>query len=624
MRKTKLSKYFAVITALSMIAVSPMAALAETVTQVTVTGKEDPKTVDAVFNDSAYTGVSMKYGLSLELDGNVTVKDNVTVGDTAAASKTGVLNGVEISSDGGKATVNIGGSINTEVTQGKDIDAKGIVTSGATSNITVGGDVKANNNTKYGYATAVESGTDGDVSFGGNNTINIKGNVEATADDYRGVAHGIVTLDKTNMTVGGNVVVSAENGVAFGAIIGNRRSEGELKIDGSMDVSGTIAYGIMVKSDDIAAGKDKIIDVIVGGDVDASVGDINTSGEHGGIGIFIGNNDKKVNITVEGDIKGNTYGIVSGSENTGDLKIVSGGTISSETDAAIVVAKPSEGENAPEITVWKIESGTDNLVEAGYGNKEYAKEFEKTINYIIKADATENGSTSSNGKIVLKGTTGTVTVGDKTYDTAHQDETITINVEVADGYKYSLSNGSAVLTANADGSYTIKVPAGGGVDLKAVLEKIEEQRKNSSTRNSDRYSSGSSSSSTTASTAPSIIYNSNWTQDANGWKFKKADGNYAANEWSQVSYNGITSWYHFNSDGYAEGGWFTDNDGQRYYLDNDHNGTFGQMITGWKEINGLWYYFNALTANGHSLGSLITNGITPDGYTVNADGAWMQ
>ena len=39
------------------------------------------------------------------------------------------------------------------------------------------------------------------------------------------------------------------------------------------------------------------------------------------------------------------------------------------------------------------------------------------------------------------------------------------------------------------------------------------------------------------------------------------------------------------------------------------------MQTGWKQLNGNWYYFQAD-------GSLLRNGTTPDGYKVNQDGIW--
>ena len=146
------------------------------------------------------------------------------------------------------------------------------------------------------------------------------------------------------------------------------------------------------------------------------------------------------------------------------------------------------------------------------------------------------------------------------------------------------------------------------------------------------YHSSSGVASVSASGGPSIIYapgtgtsgDTNWIYDNIGWRFLKSDGTYANDEWCEVSWNRRPNWYHFNSNGYADGGWFTDTDGHRYYLYNDHDGAFGRMLTGWNEIDGLWYYFNTANTTTASLGSLFTSGTTPDGYHVNADGIWAQ
>ena len=166
------------------------------------------------------------------------------------------------------------------------------------------------------------------------------------------------------------------------------------------------------------------------------------------------------------------------------------------------------------------------------------------------------------------------------------------------------------------------------------MEKIEEQRKDNSTRNSERYSGSSSGgASGSASGGTAIIYapstgtqagDSSWTYDDAGWKFKKPDGAYANGEWTQVSWNGTTNWYHFNNQGYADGGWYTDTDGHRYYFYNAHDGAFGRMLTGWNEIDGKWYYFSTANTAAAPLGSLLTNGTTPDGYKVDASGAWVE
>lgn len=52
-----------------------------------------------------------------------------------------------------------------------------------------------------------------------------------------------------------------------------------------------------------------------------------------------------------------------------------------------------------------------------------------------------------------------------------------------------------------------------------------------------------------------------WQQDAKGWWFRKNDGSWPRSEWLECEWNGVSSWYHFNTEGYLEAGWFTDTDG---------------------------------------------------------------
>ncbi|MDD5832658.1 MAG: hypothetical protein PUC98_04200, partial [Clostridiales bacterium] len=95
-----------------------------------------------------------------------------------------------------------------------------------------------------------------------------------------------------------------------------------------------------------------------------------------------------------------------------------------------------------------------------------------------------------------------------------------------------------------------------------------------------------------------------WQQDAKGWWFRRTDGSWPKSEWMECRWNGVASWYHFNAEGYADAGWFTDADGQRYFLHNLHDGSFGYMYTGWNQIGDSWYYFNTETREGKSKGSL--------------------
>lgn len=113
-----------------------------------------------------------------------------------------------------------------------------------------------------------------------------------------------------------------------------------------------------------------------------------------------------------------------------------------------------------------------------------------------------------------------------------------------------------------------------------------------------------------------------WIQDSTGWWYQNKDGSYPAACWQLLTYNGTSEWYHFDEKGYMQIGWFTDTDGNRYYLHAVSDGTRGRMYTGWNLIDGVWYYFNP-TSDG-TKGALFMNRQTPDGYRVDASGAWVE
>lgn len=74
-------------------------------------------------------------------------------------------------------------------------------------------------------------------------------------------------------------------------------------------------------------------------------------------------------------------------------------------------------------------------------------------------------------------------------------------------------------------------------------------------------------------------------------------------------------------------GWFTDTDGNEYYLWPESDGTKGHITVGWQWIDmdqdgaRECYYFNPVSDG--TKGKLIKSPEVPEGYQVNAHGAWM-
>ena len=91
------------------------------------------------------------------------------------------------------------------------------------------------------------------------------------------------------------------------------------------------------------------------------------------------------------------------------------------------------------------------------------------------------------------------------------------------------------------------------------------------------------------------------------WWYSYSDNTYAKSGWYSSVEQGKTDWYYFADNGYLVSGWF-ENDGKKYYLHTEHDGTFGKMYTGWNKIGDQWYYFSE--AEG-SVGALVEGAEVP-------------
>lgn len=131
-----------------------------------------------------------------------------------------------------------------------------------------------------------------------------------------------------------------------------------------------------------------------------------------------------------------------------------------------------------------------------------------------------------------------------------------------------------------------------------------------------------------------------WEDTDYGRTFVRNNGTRVRSVWGQLP----DAWYYFDMDGYACKGWqliggfwyyldpatyvmrtgWLDMGAGKYYLDP----ATGAMRTGWVSIDGKWYYFNPVSSNGEAgkkpLGELYQNTVTPDGFTVDENGVWIQ
>lgn len=141
---------------------------------------------------------------------------------------------------------------------------------------------------------------------------------------------------------------------------------------------------------------------------------------------------------------------------------------------------------------------------------------------------------------------------------------------------------------------------------------------------------GGRSSGGSGSSLPSYVEKGEWSILNGLWRFTDTSGNLKVNTWT-AAYNPYAvagqqnyDWFRFDTNGNMVTGWFTDIDGNRYFLNPVSDGTLGRMMTGWVWIadeSGAQkcYYFNP-NSDGYR-GKLFINMVV-DGYTVDENGCW--
>lgn len=134
-----------------------------------------------------------------------------------------------------------------------------------------------------------------------------------------------------------------------------------------------------------------------------------------------------------------------------------------------------------------------------------------------------------------------------------------------------------------------------------------------------------------------------WIQEGQDWKYQGTDGTIKTG-WVKTESGWyyldpqtgrmMTGWitvdgrrYYMNTtadgvEGQMRRGWWKDNAGKWYFFSTASDGTEGMTVTGWQWIDGKCYYFDNSSAE--NFGQMHTEGRTPDGYSVNADGQWVN
>lgn len=118
---------------------------------------------------------------------------------------------------------------------------------------------------------------------------------------------------------------------------------------------------------------------------------------------------------------------------------------------------------------------------------------------------------------------------------------------------------------------------------------------------------------------PLITY-AGWKQIAYRWEYTQNNEVKAANTWLQID----NAKYYFGANGTMDTGWHQEADGTWYFLNPIFGENQGVLLIGWQWIDGRCYYLTVIPDEGHPLGSMYSGEMTPDGYSVNAAGAWTN
>ena len=404
------------------------------------------------------------------------------------------------------ATITVNGNVSAE-----GESCKGVVAADK-STTTVTGNVTAEGTRSYGVWAGGFGGKEGSTVNAGSVTANGSNSTGVYAEN-----HAKVTVENDVKASEGTTDIP-DDGKYVSPVIGVRASgNADVTVKGNVEVNGTGAVGITVSTTgeitvggDITASGNKYVweengeerevtGITAVGGVIKVTGDVTSTGT----GIIIERTKEMINsdVAVKGDVKGSS-GIVMNTDSrvtvggtvtatdgtgltilleegksTGDVTL---GTLSVERDGETGILLDVKGmENLqtiddimnaiPKINIFEInvkdnasylwvdDGKQDDAISGTDISKEEAMNtiLQQKVNYLLRTENTSNATISLD------------------QDRALENTKITFHVKAADGYQVKgVSAGKTAVIDNGDGSYSVIVPRGGGVNISAIVEAI--------------------------------------------------------------------------------------------------------------------------------------------------------
>ncbi|WP_459481049.1 N-acetylmuramoyl-L-alanine amidase family protein [Clostridium saccharoperbutylacetonicum] len=261
-------------------------------------------------------------------------------------------------------------------------------------------------------------------------------------------------------------------------------------------------------------------------------------------------------------------------------------------------------------------NGYTQYTHGAYNGEELFRRWSTNMAGIINSDVTGGKAYAQEAK--LKGENGYyyVDLGDKD----NVDIAPTSSISMGGGMVYCLSDGYVKMWNNVDAFDKLYKVDGSMNQISASnkdnifvwneddkVYSIIYNPKVTGNANGTATTGATVGSTNTTTTAAAV----SWVKANDGtWSYNKVDGKKATG-WYQDT---TGTWYYSNANGIMlANAWAQDNSGLWYYL-----GSTGAMTSNkWIQYNGEYYY---VCANG----VMLTNAVTPDGFYVGEDGAWVK